>query len=159
MEFGMRSFAAFVLAFSACLMVGCGGETDGKKDKKSAHNHDHDHGDHGSSDHIGAASAHKIELKDAPFNAKWEHAGDLVTIKICDNDYKEAVEIAAKEILISDTGDKNVFKLPAIKKNDKGEASVFELADEKLEMLMDHKPTLTVKVGDKEYKTTVIHIH
>ena len=157
----MRFVAMLLMLVGTSLfLVGCGGEAETGKGKKAAANHDHDHGDHGDhGDHIGAASAHKIELKDAPFNAKWEHADDLVTITICDNDYKKDVEIAATELVVTDVGGKNVFKLPAVKKNEQGEASVFELADEKLEMTMDNKPTLSVKVGDKEYKTTVIHMH
>ena len=124
----------FLIVGTALFVTGCGGDADsGKGKKKTAGNQDN--GAHG--DHIGAASAHKIELKDAPFNAKWEHAGDLVTITICDNDYKAPVEIAASELKVADPGEKNVFKLPAVKKNDKGEASVFELANEDLEMIMD----------------------
>lgn len=158
LEIGMKIVSNVVCLLAVCLFfAGCGGDEKGGKEKKAAHNHDDHNHDHG--DHIGAASAHKIELKDAPFNAKWEHAGDLVTIKICDNDYNKEMAIATDELVVTDAAGKNVFKLPAVEKNDKGEASEFELADEKLELMMDHKPTLSVKVGDKEYKTTIIHIH
>ncbi len=148
----MRVFGVLVLGLAATLMtVGCGGET--KKDKSPPTD------DHANHDHIGGNNPHKIELKDAPFNAKWAHAGELVTITIVDNDYKKEVAIGATELVVSDKGNKNSFKLPPLKKNEKGEASVFELADKKLKLIMDHEPTLTVKVGDKTYTATIIHIH
>lgn len=154
----MRAATVLCLVLGIGLgFVGCGGDADKGKGKTAKKKDDHDH-DHGH-DHIGASSAHKIELKDAPFNAMWTHAGDLVTIKIVDNDYKEEVFIAATELVVTDAGGKNSFKLPAVEKNDKGDGAEFELADEKLELIMDHKPTLSIKVGDKEYKTTIIHIH
>lgn len=153
----MRIVTVFMLVLGLCfLTAGCGGETD--KDKKTAKKHSHDdHADHG--DHIGGNNPHKIEFKDAPFNAKWAHAGDLVTITITDNEYKKDMPIAAAELVVVDKGGKNEYKLPALKKNEKGEAAVFELESEALEMTMDNEPTLKVKLGDKEHKTVVYHIH
>lgn len=144
------------------MATGCGGESgktasdhDHKHDHKHEHDHDNDHGN----DHIGANSPHKIELKDAPFNAQWTHEHDVVSITIVDNEYKKKQAIDATEILIVDKGGKNEFKLPAKEKDDAGKASVFELESKTLEAVMDNEPTLRIKVGDKEYSTRIIHIH
>lgn len=143
-----------VLMSVVSLIAGCGGEAEKKKaGKKSAQN------EHSSSDHIGGANPHKIELKDAPFNAMWEHAGDLVTITITDNEYKNETPIAAEVVTVTDAGKKNTFDLKPIKKDENGHASKFELESEKLEMTMDNKPTLSVKVGEKTHETVVLHIH
>ncbi|MEC9094951.1 MAG: hypothetical protein VX438_19745 [Planctomycetota bacterium] len=157
MKVGELKLAAWFLLICGSILFqfGCVSESNSKGTKPATA--PHAHGDHG--EHIGGNNPHKIELKDAPFNAKWAHAGDLVTITIVDNDYKNEIAIAASEIVISDKEGKNIFKMPPLKKNEDGKASVFELDDEKLEITMDHEPTLSVVVGDKTYKTTVIHIH
>lgn len=150
-------FAAVLLTIFGLLTLptGCGG--DKEKGKQTADNHD-DH-NHGSSDHIGGNNPHKIIFKDAPFNALWEHAGDLVTFHIVDNEFKAETAIAADEIVISDNEEKNIIKVPASEKNEKGEAMEFELDDKKLATIMDHDPKMTIKVGDKSYTTIVKHIH
>ena len=154
----MRIMTLFLLICGLALFhAGCGGETGNGSGKKSGHDHDHDH-DHDHGDHIGANNPHKIELKDAPFNALWEHAGDLVTIRIVDNEYKKEVAIKTKELVVADEGGKNTFSIPALKVEN-GEASVFEKEDKKLLIIMDAKPTLTVEVDGKKHQTTIIHMH
>lgn len=151
----MRIATVLMLVLSLCLLTtGCGGEKD-KKDGKNEKTKTAG----GDTDHIGGNNPHKIEFKDAPFNAKWAHAGDLVTITITDNEYKNEMPIATAELVVVDKAGKNEYKLPALKKNDKGEAAVFELESGPLEMVMDNEPTLKVKVGDKEHSTVVYHIH
>lgn len=154
----MRAIAAFSLTICfSLLLTGCGGETTSKKSEKKAHNHAHDDGEaHG--DHF-TNNPHKIELKDAPFNALWGHAGDLVSFTIVDNDYKKEMPIKADSVLVVDVGGKNKFTVPALKKDENGMACEFELESEDLEATLDSKPTFSVTVDGKTYSTTVLHVH
>ena len=154
----MRAIAAFSLTICfSLLLTGCGGEATSKKGEKKAHNHAHDDGEaHG--DHF-TNNPHKIELKDAPFNALWGHAGDLVSFTIVDNDYKKEMPIKADSVLVVDVGGKNKFTVPALKKDENGMACEFELESEDLEATLDSKPTFSVTVDGKTYSTTVLHVH
>lgn len=158
-----KLFILTVMICSVTFIAGCGGDGDKKtadKDKK-AHNHDDhkDGDDHDHGDHIGANNPHKIEFKDAPFNALWGHAGDLVTITVTDNEYKKEMPISAKEIVVSDKGGKNKFNLKPVKAGDDGKCAEFELANEALELVMDEKPTVSITEGGKTYEAVVVHIH
>lgn len=157
----MRAFAAFSLTICLSIFLsGCGGETEKKETSQKAHDdhgHTHDDGeDHG--EHL-TNNPHKIELKDAPFNALWGHAGDLVSFTIVDKDYKKETPIKADSVMVVDVGGKNKFTVKAHKPDDKGMACEFEIESEDLEAIMDHKPTFSVTVDGKTYSTVVLHVH
>lgn len=153
----MRAFAALSLTICfSLLLTGCGGDT--KSDKKTTKKeHVHDDGE-AHSDHF-TNNPHKIELKDAPFNALWGHVTGVVTFTIVDNEYKEPMPIKAESVTVVDKGGKNKFTVKAHKPDEKGMASEFEIESEDLEAIMDHKPTFSVTVDGKTYSTEVLHVH
>ena len=156
----MKHLSILLLGLSTALFfAGCGGETEGKDD----HGHDHDHGekhadDH--DDHIGGAHIDKVKLDDAPFNLSLQFAGgDTVIFKAMDKDFEKEVEIECTEILVTDAGGENTFKVKAVEPKD-GKAKEFELHDELLySLLHDAQPTISVTVGEETYKKKFVHEH
>ena len=136
----------------AVLFSGCGGD-----EKKDDHDHKHDHGhDHDDHEEIGGGGFHKIMLKDADFNVKWVHAGDLLTFTVTDNKFEKDHPIKTDKLLVTNkAGDK--FEIPAHGAKD-GAGAEFEIKSEKL-MHSITGSKLTVKVGDKTYEATIEHVH
>lgn len=172
----MRSLATVLIACFAlaCFTLnGCNDAASTAKDTTKSsqndgdnHNHDdHDGHEHGGDDHAGDHDAHAhgpngghlFDFSGEDYKGEWKHYSDnhVVRVFVLDEEAKEAVPVAAESVTIRRTAgdDGTVFTLDAESPDAEGNASVYSLDSQDLDIAMNLGVIVEMKVGDKTYST------